>query len=149
MADISEKIHAEISKWQFSTDGKISEQGRQIIVAALSGIVYDPHPGWSLPSGMEPWPTLEDALSEVQQDAISKIGPVLEQIAAKSPDSKTVNTFELLHSFHGILENWCPSEKMKRRRWVPLSVSLHLITRCRLRRLFPSQPRVCKGCLLA
>jgi hypothetical protein len=111
VADISERIHAEISKWQSCTDGKISEQGRQIIVAALSGIVYDPHPGWRLPSGMEPWPTLEDALSEVQQDAISKIGPVLEQIAAKSPDGKTVNTFEMLHSFHGILENWCPFRK--------------------------------------
>jgi hypothetical protein len=40
----------------------------------------------------------EDALVEVQQDAISKIGPALDEIAARSPDRKTINTFEMLHS---------------------------------------------------
>jgi hypothetical protein len=111
VADIAEKIQAEITRWQSCTDGKISEQSKQIVVAAVSAIVYDPHPGWRLPSGMGPWPTLKEAMDEVQQDAISKIGPALEQLAAKSPDGKTVNTFEMLHSFHEILQVWCPFRK--------------------------------------
>jgi hypothetical protein len=111
VADIAEKIHAEISKWQSCAGGRISEQGKQIIVAAVSAIVYDPHPGWRFPSGMEPWPTLEDALVEVQQDAISKLGPALDQIAARSPDGKTINTFEMLHSFHDTLQVLCPFQK--------------------------------------
>jgi hypothetical protein len=80
MADIAESIQAEIRKWQSFTGGKVSEQSKQIVIAAVSAIVYDPHPGWGLPSGMEPWPTLEEAMSEVQLDAIGKIGPVLEGV---------------------------------------------------------------------
>jgi hypothetical protein len=112
VADIAEKINAEISKWRSRTGGRVSEQSKQIIVAAVSAIVYDPHPGWSLPSGMEPWPTLKEALVEVQLDAISKIEPALAQIAAKSPDGKTINTFEMLHSFDGILSASCPFRKV-------------------------------------
>ncbi|MEK4031917.1 hypothetical protein WOC76_00370 [Methylocystis sp. IM3] len=111
MVDIAEKIHRAITSWESCTGGKISEQGKQIIVSTVRAIVYDPHPGWRLPSGMEPWPTMEEALAEVQLDAISKIGPALDQIAAKSPDGKTVNTFEMLHSFHEILRVWCPFRK--------------------------------------
>jgi hypothetical protein len=111
VADIAEEINAEITRWKVSTGGNISEQGKQIIVAAVSAIVYDPHPGWRLPTGMAPLPTLEEALAEVQQDAIRKIEPILTQIAAKSSDGNTVNTFEMLHSFHEILRVRCPFRK--------------------------------------
>jgi hypothetical protein len=111
VVDIAEKVHAAITSWESCTGGKISEQGKQIIVSAVRAIVYDPHPGWRLPSGMAPWPTMEEALAEVQRDAISKIGPALDQIAAKSPDGKTVNTFEMLHSCHEMFQVWCPFRK--------------------------------------
>jgi hypothetical protein len=60
---------------------------------------------------MAPLPTFEEALAEAQRDAISKIESILSQIAAKSSDGKTVNTFEMLHSFHEILRVRCPFRK--------------------------------------
>lgn len=113
MADIAEQIHHEMHDWQRRREAGISEQAQQIIVAAVSAIAYDPHPGWCLPSGMEPWPSMEAGLREVQQDAIKKLPELLDEVARKSPDGKNINTFILLHMVSGILDKICPFDKWR------------------------------------
>jgi hypothetical protein len=113
MPDIAEQIHLQLHAWQKESGARISEQAKQIIVAAVSAIVYDPHPGWRLPSGMGPWPSKEAGLGEVQQDAINKLPELLDEVARKSPDGKSVNTFMLLHMMAGILDRICPFDKLR------------------------------------
>jgi hypothetical protein len=44
MHDIAEQIHHQLQIWQKERSACIPEQAKQIIVAAVSAIVYDPHP---------------------------------------------------------------------------------------------------------
>lgn len=111
MADIAEQIRSEIRAWQKQSGVSISEQVLQIIVAAVSAIVYDPHPGWRLPAGVLPWPSEGDALQEIQQDAIRKLPGVFVQLAEKSSGGLHINTFTLLHEASNILDEICPFDK--------------------------------------
>ncbi len=58
--DIAEQIRSKIQEWQAQRDALVSEQAKQIIIAAVSAILYDPHPGWRLPDEMTPWPSQEE-----------------------------------------------------------------------------------------
>lgn len=109
--DIAEQIRNKILEWQKQRYAVVSEQAKQIIVATVSAIYYDPHPGWRLPGGMMPWPSLEEGLSEIQQDAIKKLPEILDTIAENSPDKKSINTFCLLHISQHILNKMCPFDK--------------------------------------
>jgi hypothetical protein len=113
MRDIAEQIHHEMYEWQRTRSARIPEQAQQIVVAAVSAITYDPHPGWHLPSGMEPYPSMETGLQEVQQDAIKKLPKLLDEVAEKSPGGRNVNTFTLLHLLSGILDRICPFNKLR------------------------------------
>jgi hypothetical protein len=113
MHDIAEQIRYEIAGWQRRKNASISEQAQQIIVAAVSAITYDPHPGWRLPTGMQPWPSIETGLREVQLDAIKKLPELLDEIAEKCPGRKNINTFILLHLASGILDKICPFDKLQ------------------------------------
>jgi hypothetical protein len=111
MSDIAEQIRSEIRAWQKQSGVSVSEQVLQIIVAAVSAIVYDPHPGWRLPTGMGPWPSKDEGLQEVQQDAIKKIPDILSSLARASPGEASINTFTLLHSAADMLAKFCPFDK--------------------------------------
>lgn len=111
MRDIAEQIHHEMHEWQRSRAARIPEQAQQIVVAAVSAISYDPHPGWRLPSGMEPFPTMDAGLREVQQDALKKLPELLDEVAGKSPGGKNINTFTLLHLMSSTLDKICPFRK--------------------------------------
>jgi hypothetical protein len=111
MSDIAEQIRKEIRVWQKQSGASVSEQAQQIIVAAVSAIVYDPQPGWRLPAEMVPWPSLDEGLREVQQDAIKKIPELLDDIVKRSPGDATINTFTLLHYSSNILDRICPFDK--------------------------------------
>ena len=113
MPDIAEQIHHEMHAWQRDRSARIPEQAQQIIVSAVSAIIYDPHPGWRLPSHMEPWVSMADGLREVQQDAIKKLPELLDELAQESPDGKNINTFILLHRISGILDKICPFDKLQ------------------------------------
>lgn len=113
MSDIAEQIRNKIFEWQKQRAASVSEQAKQIIVATVSAVAYDPHPGWRLPSEMMPWPSMQEGLREVQQDAINKIPEILDRIAEQSPDEKTINTFTLLHVAPGILDKMCPFDKLQ------------------------------------
>jgi hypothetical protein len=108
--DIAEQIRNKILEWQKQRAASVSEQAKQIIVATVSAISYDPHPGWRLPGGMMPWPSLDEGLSEVQQDAINKLPEILDEIASQSK-AKNINTFCLLHIAPHILNKMCPFDK--------------------------------------
>lgn len=112
MTDIAEEIRNKILAWQKQSAITVSEQAKQIIVATVSAIAYDPHPGWRLPTDMVPWPSAEEGLREVQQDAISKLPEILNDIAAQYPDQKKINTFTLLHVASTILDRMCPFNKL-------------------------------------
>jgi hypothetical protein len=75
MDAIAEQIRNKILEWQRQTAARVSEQAKQILLAAVSAISYEPYPGWRLPTGMTPWPSMEEGLREIQQDAISKLPP--------------------------------------------------------------------------
>ncbi len=111
MSDITEQIRKEIREWQKQSGVRVPEQVQQILVAAVSAIVYDPHPGWRLPTGMEPWPSKDEGLREIQQDAIKKIPDILVDLAKASPGEAGINTFTLLHSGPNMLEKLCPFDK--------------------------------------
>lgn len=111
MSDIAEQIRREIRAWQKQSGVSVSEQVLQIIVAAVSAIVYDPHPGWRLPTGIKPWPSKDEGLQEVQQDAIKKIPDILSSLAGASPGEASINTFTLLHSASDMLAKFCPFDK--------------------------------------
>jgi hypothetical protein len=113
MPDIAEQIHHQLQAWQKARSARIPEQALQIIVGAISAIVYDPHPGWRLPSQMGPNLSMSDGLREVQQDAINKLPEFLDDVAQKSPDGKNINTFVLLHRMSGLLDEFCPFAKFK------------------------------------
>jgi hypothetical protein len=57
MDDIAEQIRNKILEWQRQNAARVSEQAKQIVLAAVSAISYDPHPGWRLPTEMTPWPS--------------------------------------------------------------------------------------------
>jgi hypothetical protein len=111
MSDIAEQIREEIRAWQKQSGVTISEQALQIIVAAVSAIVYDPHPDWRLPEGIWPWPSKDQGLEEVQQDAIRNLQGILVELASKSPGATNINTFTLLHEASNILDRICPFDK--------------------------------------
>jgi hypothetical protein len=113
MPDITEQIHNELHEWQRKRAARIPEQAQQIIVAAVSAIIYDPYPGWCLPSGMEPWPSMEAGFREIQQDAIKKLPMLLDEVAEKSPGGTNINTFTLLHLISSILDKICPFAKQQ------------------------------------
>lgn len=81
MADIAEQIHDQVQAWQGRRSARVPEQAQQVIIAAVSAIVYDPYPGWRLPGGMDFWTSMEDGLREVQHDAINKLPVRLDEIA--------------------------------------------------------------------
>jgi hypothetical protein len=111
MDDIAEQIRNKILEWQRQNAARVSEQAKQIVLAAVSAISYDPHPGWRLPTGMGPWPSFDEGLREVQQDAISKLPEILDELAEQSPDGKNINAFTALHAAPGILDKICPFDK--------------------------------------
>jgi hypothetical protein len=111
MSDIAEQIREVIRAWQKQSGVSVSEQALQIIVAAVSAIVYDPHPDWRLPEGIFPWPTKGQGLEEVQQDAIKNLQELLNELAEKSPGEAKINTFTLLHEASNMLDRICPFDK--------------------------------------
>jgi hypothetical protein len=113
VADIAEQIQHQLHAWQIRRSARIPEQAQQVVIAAVSAIVYDPHPGWRLPSGMGFWISMEDGLREVQQDAINKLPDLLDEIAMSSPDGKNIDTFTLLHRMSGVLDRICPFDKLR------------------------------------
>jgi hypothetical protein len=113
MTDIAEQIRSKISEWQQQRAAVVSEQSKQILVAAVSAISYDPHPGWRLPAEMTPWPSVGEGLREVQQDAIDKLPGLLDEIARLSPGGRSINAFVLLHAGAGILDRICPFDKSR------------------------------------
>jgi hypothetical protein len=112
MDDIAEQIRNKILEWQRQNAARVSEQAKQIVLAAVSAISYDPHPGWRLPTEMTPWPSLDEGLLEVQQDAISKLPEILDELAEKSPDGKNISAFTVLHAAPSILDRICPFDKV-------------------------------------
>ena len=112
MRDIAQQIHHKIREWQRKKAAGIPEQSQQIIVAAVSAIAYDPHPGWCLPSGVAPNPSMETGLREVQQDPIKKLPELLDEVAKASPGGKNIYTFTLLHLTSSILDRICPFNKL-------------------------------------
>ncbi|WP_442754685.1 hypothetical protein ACNHKD_17075 [Methylocystis sp. JAN1] len=111
MTDIAEQIRSKILEWQQQRAAVVSEQSKQIIVAAVSAISYDPHPGWRLPVEMTPWPSVGEGLREVQQDAINKLPDLLDEVARLSPRGPSINAFVLLHAASDILDKICPFDK--------------------------------------
>jgi len=111
MADVAGQIRTKILAWRQQRAADVSEQSKQIIVAAVSAILYDPHPGWRLPTGMTPWPSMGEGLREVQQDAIDKLPELLDEVARLSPGGRTINAFVLLHAVSAILDRICPFDK--------------------------------------
>jgi hypothetical protein len=111
MRDIAEQIDHQLQIWQKERSARIPEQAKQIIVAAVSAIVYDPHPGWRLPGAMGFSLSMDEGLREVQQDAINKLPALLDEVANGSPDRTNINTFVLLHMMSGITERICPFDK--------------------------------------
>lgn len=109
--DIAEQIRRRISEWQSNSDATVSEQAMQIVIAAVSAIVYDPHPRWRLPREMMPFPSADAHLREIQQDAIEKIPEVLDEIRMKSGSKHAINTFDMLHLSSDILQKVCPFDK--------------------------------------
>jgi hypothetical protein len=111
MDDIAEQIRSKILEWQNQKGVRVSEQAKQILLAALSAVSYDPHPGWRLPHGIMPWPSMDEGLREIQQDAISKLPEILDSLARQSPDKDNINAFSVLHAASSMLDKFCPFDK--------------------------------------
>lgn len=60
---------------------------------------------------MTPWPSVDEGLREVQQDAISKLPEILDELAEQSPDGKNINAFTVLHAAPCILDKIRPFDK--------------------------------------
>ncbi|TLG73705.1 hypothetical protein [Methylocystis sp. B8] len=116
MHDIAEQIRGKILEWQKRNAASVSEQAKQIVLAAVSAISYDPHPDWRLPDDMMPWPSMDQGLLEIQQDAINKLPKILDELAERSPNGKNIDAFTVLHAASTILDRICPFDKAARNR---------------------------------